>query len=87
MTDIVERLRAFAEMYAESDCTLEREAAAEIDLLRGIVRDVMSELLIAQEDNQMSSAAYRGEWLGELITLCQRGLSVPQCETSVTSNG
>jgi hypothetical protein len=34
----------------------------------------MSELLIAQEDNQMSSSAYCGEWLGELIETCQRGL-------------
>ena len=63
MTDLVERLRKF-----------NTKLCAEIEKLRGIIRDIMSELLIAQEDNQMSSSAYRGEWLGELIETCQRGL-------------
>jgi hypothetical protein len=78
MTDLVGRLRDAA---GKNYDPLGHEAADEIEKLRGIVRDVMSELLIVQEDEQMSSAAYRGEWLGELIKTCQRGLSVPQGET------
>jgi hypothetical protein len=71
VTDLVERLRKGRGFCSSYDTD---EAADEIEKLRGIIREAMSELLIAQEDNQMSSAGYRGEWLGDLIALCQRGL-------------
>jgi hypothetical protein len=69
----IEQLRAEFELFREAPSKLE-VAQYEIERLRGIIREAMSALLIAQEDDQMSSAAYHGEWLGELIQLCQRGL-------------
>jgi predicted nuclease with TOPRIM domain len=88
MTDLVARLRETGSDLADDaadeierlkvDCDRLREfntkLCTEIDRLRSLLREMMSALLVAQEDDQMSSAGYRGEWLGELIETCQRGL-------------